>query len=738
MTVSRLVGFVFIYFFLDCHLWLEGSVVAMEPSAEELVMLPRFLAMKVEDAEGKRITGQWEDLFTACEEMAKNLDLPFSVEAAVMWKEAEPAESLYLLHLDCELSKMEAICESLRIDLKFGKTRKVQPYFGLDGAEGKFKYLVSQIRGGCFQHMTKSDDKKPLLPGPPDPSQPVTHQELRDMEKRIAAQLVQHLDDVLPHQVQKLLPKVSRPPTVLGGLGRGVLGELGVPEDDLSDEGTTSKAPKGRKWKTSQHGSGVTGDPEEFRNDPVLAPLMEVLEKIPDNKKRDALAAVYADKSTEEAKEELMRKLLVIRDWNEKMEPPPFHQLVTSTPKPGKGGKEVGLPFGPSGKAKKKEPAEGALPPIVKRAPDLERLEGTFAAPSPMGITNKPKFHSFSGDAKLKSDVDYETWRHEVISAASNNTEEAIREAMLLSLKGRAAEVARFAAQYSVTDALAILDSTFSNVSPAPVLLQEFHSEVFIAGEEIADFGTRLMDKLQRIRRLFPDEISNEDMPKMLRDRFYHGLPDRYRSTLRYYYDKDPTYEALFRMAREVEYELKANKGAAAKAKAAKAQVGKEAPVQVKSAAAVQVEAGGEEGKKARRRNRGRGGRGSATGVAANSGRGAMGNQGQNIGGGGTQMQRQQQENTNARGRGNPRGNTRGGRGRGDGRDRRNLTCFKCGGLGHDARECPTPSYLVQSGNWRTGSAETEQAPVQVTTPSSGTTTTSNQNTRTNLPSRNQ
>ncbi len=60
----------------------------------------------------------------------------------------------------------------------------------------------------------------------------------------------------------------------------------------------------------------------------------------------------------------------------------------------------------------------------------------------------------------MKADIDYKTWQHEVVSAAEGNAQEAIREAMLQTLKGKAADVAWFSASYNVADTLAVLDTT--------------------------------------------------------------------------------------------------------------------------------------------------------------------------------------------------------------------------------------------------------------------------------------
>ncbi len=116
-------------------------------------------------------------------------------------------------------------------------------------------------------------------------------------------------------------------------------------------------------------------------------------------------------------------------------------------------------------------------------------------------------------------------------------------------MKGKAADVAWFSASYNVIDTLAVLDSTFGNVAPAPVLMQELHTNMWNPGESMSDYGTCLMDRMQCIRRLFPKEIPTEEAPKLLRDHFYHGLPVNYQSTLHYLYDQKPMYEQLFCLA---------------------------------------------------------------------------------------------------------------------------------------------------------------------------------------------
>ena len=256
-----------------------------------------------------------------------------------------------------------------------------------------------------------------------------------------------------------------------------------------------------------------------LREDPAVGPILIGMDHLTGDQRKHIVTSVFGDRKSEDVAAEMEEELRLICDWNVRTEPPPSHQLHHSTPKPGKGMNvmqkqhlEEQLAQG-----RRHQVKEG---PIIHCAPDLDQLEATFASPAPYQLSI-PKFHTFSGDLKVKADVDYETWRHEVMLAAEGNMQEAIREAMLQSLKGKAADMAWFSASYNVAETLAVLDATFGNVAPAPVLMKELHSESWIQGEAMSDYRTRLMDQMQRIHQLYPKEISEEETPTLLRDHFY-------------------------------------------------------------------------------------------------------------------------------------------------------------------------------------------------------------------------
>ncbi len=163
------------------------------------------------------------------------------------------------------------------------------------------------------------------------------------------------------------------------------------------------------------------------------------MDKLKPEQQQRVVKHVFGKADLDEVAISLQCKLCALKEWNDLMDAPPVQQLRHSTPQ---GWKEQVQPLLDVVKIqmdhRKKRDTEHL---ILQCAPDLDRLEGMFANPAPYHLTVL-KFHTFSGDPKVKADVDYKTWHHEVVSAAEGNAKEAIHEAMLQSLKGKAANVA--------------------------------------------------------------------------------------------------------------------------------------------------------------------------------------------------------------------------------------------------------------------------------------------------------
>ena len=165
-----------------------------------------------------------------------------------------------------------------------------------------------------------------------------------------------------------------------------------------------------------------------LQEDPVVCPILTGMDHLTGDQKKCIVTSVFGDRKSEDVAAEMEEKLWLIHDWNVRTKPPPSHCLYHLTPKPGKGKKSI-----------QEEPLEEQLAqgrrkvkegPIIHCTPNLDRLEATFTSPAPYQLSI-PKFHTFSGDPKVKVDIDYKTWRHEVVSVAEGNAQEAIREAML-------------------------------------------------------------------------------------------------------------------------------------------------------------------------------------------------------------------------------------------------------------------------------------------------------------------
>ena len=88
-----------------------------------------------------------------------------------------------------------------------------------------------------------------------------------------------------------------------------------------------------------------------------------------------------------------------------------------------------------------------------------------------------PKISTFSGDmAPGKTEVSYEQWSHEVQCVKDHYPESVVRESIMQSLKGAAADMAHYMGPTAgVSDILEKLSVIFGTVASFDVLMQNFY-----------------------------------------------------------------------------------------------------------------------------------------------------------------------------------------------------------------------------------------------------------------------
>ena len=354
---------------------------------------------------------------------------------------------------------------------------------------------------------------------------------------------------------------------------------------------------------------------------------------------------------------------------------------------PGEDDREVTFPGG------RRVPA-GPQPQPVSPAPagpDMGQLISALTSGLQIGT---PKISTFSGDAApSKTEVSYEQWSHEVQCVKDHYPESVVRESIMRSLKGAAADMARYMGPTaSVSDILEKLSVIFGTVASFDVLMQSFY-KISQGNEKVPSFATRLEGTLNQIRIKCPGRIADHEVPSHLKDRLFHGVKKHVRDSVRYLYsDSRTTYSELVVAARRAESETEETK------------------VKVRSAAATEVPSGSKElgdqiarlmaaltraeqsthsvsaPSSPRHRGCGRGRADRQTPVRPNSHNGQTA-----LGQPSARSSSVVTSSAESPHKGNPnalthtQGNTQGARGSSS------LQCYRCQGWGHMARECATP-----------------------------------------------
>ena len=139
------------------------------------------------------------------------------------------------------------------------------------------------------------------------------------------------------------------------------------------------------------------------------------------------------------------------------------------------------------------------LPCPALAEPDMGQLITTLT----LGLhISTPKISTFSGDvAPGKTEVSYEQWSHEVQCIKDHYPESVVRESIMRSLKGAAADMACYMGPTaSVFEILEKLSVIFGTVTSFDILKQNFYKITQGSNEKVPSFATRLEGTLNQIR----------------------------------------------------------------------------------------------------------------------------------------------------------------------------------------------------------------------------------------------
>ena len=148
-----------------------------------------------------------------------------------------------------------------------------------------------------------------------------------------------------------------------------------------------------------------------------------------------------------------------------------------------------------------------------------------------------PKISTFSGNvAPGKTEVSYKQWCHEVQCIKDHYLESVVRESIMWSLRGAAADMARYMGPTaSVSKILEKLSVIFGTVVSFDILMQNFY-KISQGNEKVPSFATRLEGTLNQIRIKCPGQIANHEVPSHLKDQLFHGVKKHIRDSVRYLY----------------------------------------------------------------------------------------------------------------------------------------------------------------------------------------------------------
>ena len=147
-------------------------------------------------------------------------------------------------------------------------------------------------------------------------------------------------------------------------------------------------------------------------------------------------------------------------------------------------------------------------------------------------------------------------WERQVLAAATDHSDTAIRQAMLQSLKGQALMVTTtLPPNTHWKELLQGLRIKYQSKALYDVLMSQFYSTKMNTGEDCASFGIRLEQKLNQVTLQYPDKISTESYWNHVKDKIFHGLSPIMKANLRTEFQSGSDYYQFLDTARKIEAE---------------------------------------------------------------------------------------------------------------------------------------------------------------------------------------
>ena len=179
--------------------------------------------------------------------------------------------------------------------------------------------------------------------------------------------------------------------------------------------------------------------------------------------------------------------------------------------------------------------------------------------PAYQKIPKAPRLPNFSGDEPTpKHEATFVNWLYQVESYMKNYPEPSMRQAIMQSVRGGAANVVRYVGpEATVQMILSKLKIQFGSVANVDVLLHDFYKITQQRGESVRQFNNKLNDTLNEVRTRFPGVIHESLADQYLKNRLFNGMSVHLKNGIRYLYaNPASTAEHLYLAALAVETEF--------------------------------------------------------------------------------------------------------------------------------------------------------------------------------------